>query len=185
MGTNKALMHWKGKRLAQYGIDLVTALNLPVFLSVKQADRDTFQKVFQGCGIIPDENGLRLEGPARGILSAHLLLPQEDWMVLSCDMPLLTPSMGRDLLRSHGAHPEAEASLFSSQGIYEPLFGIYTSTALGHWLRQDETGAWSSSSMKYLLSRVRVRAIPAKDRQIPFFLNANHPSDLDAGVREV
>lgn len=184
MGTDKALMTWQGKRLAQYAIDLAAALNLQVFLSVQDFRREKFQIVFQDCGIIPDVNGLSLQGPAKGILSAHLRHPSEDWLVLSCDMPRLTQSLARDLLECHRQFPDAAACLYSKQGMVEPLFGVYTSTALRYWFLQDKTFRHQKSSMKYLLSLVKVKTIPLDKKYHSFFLNANSPSDLEGGFPE-
>jgi molybdopterin-guanine dinucleotide biosynthesis protein A len=184
MGTDKALMTWQGKRLAQYSIDLAVALDLPVFLSVKDFRREEFQIVFRDCGIIPDVNGLSLQGPAKGILSAHLCFPSEDWLVLPCDMPLLTQSLALDLLECHRQFPDAAACLYSKEGLVEPLFGVYTSTALRYWFHQDETARLQTSGMKYLLSQVQVKTIPLDNKYHPFFLNANSPSDLEAGFLE-
>ena len=182
MGTDKALMTWQGRRLAQFAIDLATALNLQVFLSVQDLRREEFQIAFQDCGIIPDVNGLSLHGPVKGILSAHLRFPSEDWLVLSCDMPLLTQSLGRELIECHRQFPDAAACLYTKQGMVEPLFGVYTSTALRYWFLQDETARLQQSGMKYLLSQVQVKTIPLDKKYHSFFLNANSPSDLEAAI---
>jgi molybdenum cofactor guanylyltransferase len=75
----------------------------------------------------------RLEntGPIAGILAAQELHPQGAWLVLACDLPLLSEATLAQLLRERASTRLATAFRSSHDGLPEPLCAIYEPASRG------------------------------------------------------
>lgn len=65
--------------------------------------------------------------PAGGLLAAHRDVPDVSWLVVTCDYPFFSVSAARQL---QAEMAEAVTSFENSGGVYEPLLGIWTASAL-------------------------------------------------------
>src|SRR5205085_3518838 len=108
-----------------------------------------YQTVFSPQQLITDNESLLLKGPLCGVLSAHLQFPQEDLVVLACDMPLLETSLVKELITHCQLHMENDAFIYTNDGEPEPLCGIYRSRGLGHILSLYRSGQLVKHSMKF------------------------------------
>jgi len=64
-----------------------------------------------------------------GLLSVHLKYPEEDLLVLACDMPLIDAELIKQLLTKYNSET-AVAFIFTKNGELEPMPGIYKSKDL-------------------------------------------------------
>ena len=68
-------------------------------------------------------------GPTGGLLAAHTFDPEAAWLVVACDMPLLSRAVLQALL--DGRNPQRGATAFvGSDGLPEPLCAIYEPATL-------------------------------------------------------
>ncbi|KAL4772429.1 MobA-like NTP transferase domain-containing protein [Aspergillus nidulans var. acristatus] len=76
----------------------------------------------------PDEHGQAQDrGPAGGLLAAHAHDRSATWLVVACDYPFFSVTAVRELCREM----EGPLTCFeNADGIYEPLLGIWTPSAL-------------------------------------------------------
>ena len=116
MGTNKALVGYKGKALIQYSLDLALQFTETILIS---SNSDVFGHL--GFQLVRDE--YRIHAPLAGI-HAGLKMSQTPWnLILTCDMPNVSKGV-IDLLLAFLS--EADDLLVPFQnGFSEPLCGFY------------------------------------------------------------
>jgi len=175
MGSDKGLLTSNQYTWAQEAAAKLTALSMPVLVSVNSRQLESYATLFESSFLIPDDTTLRLGGPLSGILSVHRKFPKEDLMVLACDMLLMESFILRELYDARQEHPGFEAYIFTNGGNIEPLAGIYTAGALGNILKKYALGEMTKFSMKYVIEHLRAytRELPAS--YLKYFQNFNDP----------
>ncbi|MCH8528711.1 MAG: molybdenum cofactor guanylyltransferase [Kiritimatiellae bacterium] len=126
MGRDKALLEFHGKPQALVAAEMLRPHVDEVYLSCRP---DQYaDDAFSGLPRLTDPaEGM---GPMGGMLAAFLHKPDAAWLVLACDLPLLTPETLDTLLR--GREPGLAMTAFVSafDGLPEPLCTIYEPAAL-------------------------------------------------------
>lgn len=178
MGTDKGLIKLEAKTWAQTALDKLAALQLPVVLSVNALQYETYPAVFPVGQLVKDDEGLNIHGPLAGVLSVHERYPQEDLLVLACDMPLMEGVM-LDQLITAGKAGDKDAYVFTNQGEPEPLCAIYTAKALANTLLRYHNNELPKHSMKFMLERLAVHFIPLQPGQEKYFRNFNAHAELN------
>ena len=116
MGSNKALLPYKGKPLIQYSIDLARQFTNDIVLSANNRDLD-----FLGFEVVNDI--LAVKAPLAGIHSG-LTSSRSEWnLVLTCDMPNVSKALINKLM-SELNHRVAMVAP-QHDGYIEPLCGFY------------------------------------------------------------
>ncbi len=166
MGHDKSQLIYHEKPQREHLVDLLKPYCNAVFWSVnteQAAEMTTTNRPF-----IVD--AFDLAGPLNGILSAFLYDATEAWLVVACDMPLLTARSLNALMQ--GRNPAQMATVFydSDGQSPEPLLGIYE-PAFGPILQQAQVnGAYSP---RQLLRQNDVNLLTAPD--IRELANINDP----------
>ena len=95
MGTDKGMVEFQGKKLAEYALDLLSRFCDEIIISTGNPEYAGF-----GFRIIPDQ--LPGKGPLSG-LAATLPLSSNEWnLVLGCDMPYTNSALFEFLLEGMG-----------------------------------------------------------------------------------
>jgi molybdopterin-guanine dinucleotide biosynthesis protein A len=126
MGRDKAaLVYHEGLSQAEWTCRLLAEVCPKVFVSIRAGQALPPGETLARAGRIPDAEGLGIRGPMAGILSALQAHPDQAFLVLSCDLPRLTPGTLRHLISSR--RPDLPATAFKSahDGLPEPLCAIY------------------------------------------------------------
>ncbi|MBA4166642.1 MAG: molybdenum cofactor guanylyltransferase [Chitinophagaceae bacterium] len=178
MGTDKGLLQLDSKTWAKTAFDKMTALQVPVVLSVNDNQFNYYSSLFSPGQLIKDSGKLQVKGPLCGVLSVHLQYPSEDLMVLACDMPLLAPSMLGQLLNAH-AHHAAQSFFFTNAGNPEPLCAIYTAPGLSHIISLLNANHLTRHSMKFVLEHLDTFSMPLKEDEKIYFRNFNAHAELN------
>jgi molybdopterin-guanine dinucleotide biosynthesis protein A len=111
-------------------------------------------------------------GPLGGLLTGLLTTKAEAVLFLACDMPLITVSLLRAVVRESGA---ATRPVFAA-GEHGPGFPLLLPRSAAALLeRQIASGDWSLQSLAKELRARRVR-VPARSRAL---FNVNAPEDLE------
>jgi molybdopterin-guanine dinucleotide biosynthesis protein A len=173
MGTNKALLPFRGTPLIVHQRDLLAR----IFERVVVAAGDPGPYAALGLEVVPD---LLSERSALTALHAVLSASRTPGaFVVACDLPFLNPDLIRHLL---AAWPGYDAVVPESDGRLEPLHACYSQVCLGPIEEAAREGRWKADDW---LSRVRTRRVPVRvdewrvDGRSPFF-NANSPADWEA-----
>lgn len=121
MGQDKSQLVYHGKPQREYLTDLLRPYCSAVFWSVN-ADQAAELPV-SNQPIILDAFGW--PGPLNGILSAFRHDPTSAWLVVACDMPLLTTRSFDALTNGRNLAKLATVFYDSDGHLPEPLLGIY------------------------------------------------------------
>ncbi len=118
MGQDKGLLHYHGKPQRDVVASLIAPLCEEVYSSCRPEQAQTLKNP------LPD---MFLDlGPLGAILSAFRAEPDTAWLVVACDLPLLTQNTLQYLVQNR--HPAAIATAFKGdnpQGFPEPLIAIW------------------------------------------------------------
>jgi molybdopterin-guanine dinucleotide biosynthesis protein A len=179
MGTDKGLLKLEARTWAQTAVDKLTALQIPVVLSVNAVQYPDYAMVFTAEQLVKDNDTLDIHGPLSGVLSIHLRFPQEDLLVLACDMPLMDTAILTQLAATQQEHPSFEAYVFSNDHQPEPLCGIYTAKGLAATIERYNNKQLLKHSMKFTLQNLCTYAIPIAAGQEKHFRNFNAHAELN------
>ncbi len=182
MGADKGLLPLDKGNWALAAAEKISILEFPVFFSVSTTQYETYSGIFDVRSLITDDDTLMLKGPLCGVLSAHLRFPEEDLLVLACDMPLMNVSVLKQLTGIYQQDPVSKhAYVFSNGGEPEPLCAIYTSTSMTHIDQLRKNGGLKKHSMKYAIEHIEVFFIPVAEKQKEYFRNFNAHADINGG----
>jgi len=179
MGSDKGLLKLEANTWAQTAIDKMSALNIPIKISVNSQQYPDYKLVFASTDLITDNTTLSLKGPLLGVLSCHLQFPKEDLLILACDMPLMESSLLQTLYKSYQLEPAFNAYVFANEGEPEPLCGIYKAGGLSNIMEMLISGRLTRHSMKFVLDHLATMRIPAAEAQKKYFRNFNAHAELN------
>ncbi|HEX5653558.1 MAG TPA: molybdenum cofactor guanylyltransferase [Chitinophagaceae bacterium] len=179
MGSDKGLLKLEAKTWAQTAVDKFSMLGIPVMLSVNSRQYHDYAAVFAQSSLIKDDSSLPLQGPLLGTLSCHLKYPSEDLFVLACDMPLMEPSLLKELYKIYQQTSASEAFIFTNDGEPEPLCAIYRAPGLDRISTMLRSGELTRFSMKFMLEHLLVYKTPLTENQQPYFRNFNAHAELN------
>ncbi len=115
MKQDKGLVMYKGKRLVEYAIDLLTPFCENIIISANNPKYSDF-----GFSVITDEK--KNIGPAGGLLSSLSKSQHRYSIIVSCDMPHLNSEAVKLLIAKV---TDADCYISWHNNGIEPLFGIY------------------------------------------------------------
>ncbi len=121
------------------------------------------------------DSQINVTGPFNGLLSAHQKFPKASWLILACDLPLVTQESIDYLLKNRNQNAMATAYAKKNSNLPEPMFSIWEAKAFNQILEFMESFQ-SRCPRKYLLQQ-NIQLIYPKDDTI--LLNANKPEDRE------
>lgn len=153
MGRDKGLMlkggvPWAqhvGRRLSGYA---------PVFYSIHPRQWETYAARFREDLLVIDT--LDIPGPLNGLLSAHVLMPDADIVLVACDMlDLDKATLDRLVAAWQARDADTDFFAYGDERLWQPFACIYT----GRGLRK----AAGHSSLQSLLRSGRTQSLPITD----------------------
>lgn len=168
MQQDKSNIAYHGMPQWQYLYTLLQALVPDVYLSCRADQQPAFT---DNIPVITDS--IDGGGPAVGLLSAHALFPESAFLVLACDLPLI--SLQSLSLLVHSRQPEKDATAFISpfNQLPEPLIAIWEPSGLA--LLKQSFGSGKNCPRKALLQgNIKVIENPFAAEQF----NANTPEEM-------
>ncbi|MFP6900976.1 MAG: NTP transferase domain-containing protein [Opitutales bacterium] len=121
MTRDKATLVYEGKTQLKRTTDLLRQFCPAIYLSLRKGQHAPDKK----CDLPVIEDSFGEIGPLGGILSAFSTHPNEAWLVVACDLPLLSENVLRHLLRERDSSRIATAYRSSHDNLPEPLCTIY------------------------------------------------------------
>lgn len=133
MQQDKSFIAYHGKPQWQYLHDLLADFLPEVYLSCRK------EQTFPGCDLLIADS-IESAGPSTGLLSAYYAQPETSWLVLACDLPLISRQSVEYLIRSR--RPERAATSFISPFNQhpEPLIAIWEPAGLAVLEREYKDG---------------------------------------------
>ncbi len=169
MGFDKGGVNWHGKEQRYHMADLLQPFCKDVFISC-QADQQ--QEMDTQYSTLPDTfTGL---GPYGAILSAFREKPDNAWLVVACDLPLLTEKTLQHLTDSRNVSSIATAYQSSFDDFPEPLITIWEPKSYPVLLSFLSQG-YSCPRKVLINSDITLLKAPSPDE----LTNVNTPEDLE------
>lgn len=178
MGKDKGSMVHNGKTWVQHAMRTAALSKAEVYLSVNEEQLDIYSRLFPNVNFIQD-NFESIQGPLKGIMSAHKEYPDADWLVLACDMPRLSYRTIATLLKSYYSETQFDFCNFKDEeGGIQPFPGVYTAHALKWVYNFELIGKLKSNSMKSILESGTVNFISVPEGKSNDLINFNKEEDL-------
>ena len=178
MGSDKGLLMLNDKTWTQKAIDTLSNFQIPIVISVNKNQYQDYSIIFLVDTLIPDDRSLQLHGPLCGLLSVHLKYPEEDLLILACDMPLIDTEHIKQLLSKYTTET-ADAFIYSNDGEPEPMPGIYGSRGLKYVHQLYSSDQLPRHSMKYMLEHISTCISPLLADKKDCFRNFNTHTELN------
>jgi len=178
MGSDKGLLMFNDKTWTQKAIDTLDNFQIHVVISVNKNQYKDYSSIFRVDTIIPDDPSLQLHGPLYGLLSVHLKYPEEDLLILACDMPLIDSELIKQLLTKY-SNETADAFIYTTDGEPEPMPGIYKSKGLAYVHHLYSNNQLPKHSMKFMLEHISTCISPLLADKKDCFRNFNTHTELN------
>ncbi len=178
MGTDKGMLQLNGLNWVQTIATLFADLKLPFFVSVNYYQKIDYERLFTEEQLITDNKALNAKEPLSGLLSLHKALPNEDLLVIACDMIDMKPPPPQLLLDNYNSHNNFDAYLFKTNDILQPLCTIYTANLLNKTLNRLLNGGLNKFGLTSLLNETNNHITEAPAEWLHYFNNYNSQQDL-------
>lgn len=170
MGTDKGLIPIQDTCWAEHMADKLTAVNLQVSIFVNTSQIEKYSLIFPPQQLIADS--LSIAGPLNGLLSVHTKYPDDDLLLLACDMINMMTETLDYLVKSYRTKPGYNYYVYQNKEYAEPFCGIYTSTALNVSGLKPRSNL-SGLSLQKVLNMGDTLRLPTTDKDS--FMNYNTP----------
>ncbi len=181
MGQDKGLLQDDGVAWVETLQQKLNQLPLPVYVSINQQQLNTYEAALTAQNLILDNQSLRhINGPLKGILSAHQAFPLKHILFLPCDMPLLTEEVFRLWIAAFQKQSQSQSAVVChTEKRLQPLCGVYSHHVLKKLNILYEQGKLQDQSMHSVIENVlRAQVLQVPQNLLSQFKNFNTPDDL-------
>jgi len=169
MGTDKGMIDFKGKKLIEYAIEIISSLVDDIIIIANENSYSSLgYKVFK--------DSIKEIGPLGGIITALQNTNTEKNIILSCDMPFVNKGLLQYLInKSEGF----DITVPIHNNRTEQLLGVYSKTCLKTFLAQAEKNNLALHQANDLMNINKVAINERCDFWTAnLFDNLNNPEDL-------
>ena len=171
MGQDKSRLVYHGKPQREHLTDLLRPFCETVFWSINTGQAAEISSPEQP--LIVDE--FDIPGPLNGILSAFRHDPTAAWLIVACDMPLLTEISLKALVAGRNSEKPATAFYDSNGQFPEPLLSIWE-PAIEPLIQTALASGYYAPRPILMLADCHLLTIP----DVRELLNVNKPSEQNA-----
>lgn len=167
MQSEKGLALFLNKPFIEHIIDAVLPISSTIQLITNSTDYDYLK-----CDTIKDV--IIDKGPMGAIYTALLHSETDMNLILSCDIPLISTTMLRELIEKHNS--SFDVSIFEETNRVHPLIGIYSKNVLPMLKKSIEA---SELKMMHFISNSKHQLIWIEDQNRQQFQNINSLVELE------
>ena len=180
MGRDKGLIRPEKTTWAAHQYKKLNALGMPTFISVNEMQITSYQKIFPSDQLVHDLPFISINGPLRGLLSAHQAFPEKHILCIPCDMPDLSEKFLSELTDAFFRnYPVYQVFIPLVNWQMQPLCGIYAKESLSYFTEQYEADALAHESMIHIVEEYPGTMVMLfEDADVSEFENYNTPEDL-------
>lgn len=161
MGRDKGLIELDGKPWALLIAEKLYAFELPVVLSVNSQQVEGYSKLFPEKQLEID--GLEINGPLEGLLSVHKKYPENDILLLACDLIDMDEKTIGDLISIYSGEPGYDFYVYEQEGFTQPFCAIYTAQGLAGVYRRFEAKEIKKYSLHDRFGEGRTKYLPLQE----------------------
>jgi len=161
MGTDKGLIPIHDTCWAAFMASKLAVIQLPVSVSINSTQQQQYKAFFPDMQLIIDS--LNIGGPLNGLLSAHAKYPDDDLLLLACDMiNMQTETLSR-LCDIYSTESNYDFYVYQNVDFAEPLCAIYTSIGLKKLVRNQASVTLQNSSLQKVLNQGVTKRLPISE----------------------
>jgi molybdenum cofactor guanylyltransferase len=157
MGTDKGLIQQNGKTWVQIVAGKISALGLPVVISINEKQVEDYKKLFLEEQLVVDR--VDINGPLRGLLTVHQQFPQNDILLLACDLIDMDSDTIQNLISVAKSGDDHEFYVYENHGLAEPFCAIYTSKGLKEVFEKALRNVLNQNSFQSVLADGKTKRI--------------------------
>lgn len=169
-GTDKGLKLINESVWVKNMADKLTEIGLPTKVSIHPNQFDEYRRYIDENALIKD--CLDIPGPLKGILSAHVMYPQHNWLVVACDMIDLEINTMENIINLSATYPDFDLYCYENATFYQPFCAIYTAKALCNYLSAFKNNGVNDFSLQHFFKSYQTFEIVI-DKQDNSFNNYN------------
>ncbi|MEO6524633.1 MAG: molybdenum cofactor guanylyltransferase [Mucilaginibacter sp.] len=128
MGTDKGLIKQGDATWAQLIFNKLKQFNIPVVVSINPTQTATYSSIFNATDLVTD--AMDIPGPLNGILSVHASYPNNDLLILACDMIDMDYPTLKQLVDIQTTDSGYNYYAYNNGEFFEPLCALYTARGL-------------------------------------------------------
>jgi len=156
MGSDKGLLEKDGQAWVKIIAEKLVSLNLPVVVSINEQQSESYTMLFSRDELIVDN--IDIQGPLKGLLSVHQVYPDNDILLMACD---IIDMDNRTLTHLIDQYNSQDFEFFVYQENYaEPFCAIYTSRGLKPVFEKARDHSLSRFSFQTILDKGKTLRIP-------------------------
>lgn len=175
MGSDKGLLQIRNTIWAKHMHEKLAMFHLPVVYSVNQQQVHTYVEEISPELLVVDNADV--EGPLRGLLSVHQQYPDNDLLLLACDMLDLDAGTISFLLQEYMRDNQSDFYVYQDDGFAQPFCGIYTRTGLEKVAGRIMIGRLKTYSMQAVFDEGVTLRLPIRTHHV--FRNYNSNADIE------
>jgi molybdopterin-guanine dinucleotide biosynthesis protein A len=163
MGTDKGLIAFEGTIRAKYVAQKLSSFNIPVVFSVNELQVTEYAIHIPADQLIVDS--VDVEGPLKGLLSIHASFPENNLLLLACDMLDLDQHTIQQIIKVYETEPGYDFYVYQDEKYAQPFCGIYTAKSLRSLLLKAGEHIVTQFSMQHMLDEGNTKRIPIEDHK--------------------
>ena len=161
MGSDKGLMTNYGKTWVETVAGKLLSLKMPVVVSINALQRESYTEIFSPEDLVVDS--VDINGPLKGLLSVHEKYPEQDILLMACDLIEMDELTLINLI-GHYQSQSAFDFFAYHEDFAEPFCAIYTSRGLKPILEKAEHHSLLKFSFQNILNEGKTMWIPLINR---------------------
>ncbi|WP_409294198.1 molybdenum cofactor guanylyltransferase [Peribacillus sp. SCS-26] len=170
-GKPKMFEEYRGKLLYEYSLDAIKQNELdPVIIAAHHSLIQQFRRDDEVFFVVERES--EFQGPLYAMHHAMIAAHADWYLVLSCDIPFVTPEFVRRLLSFIEEGTQAVIPVEGDK--IHPLLGLYHHSCIGEMESILHNG---ERKVRLLFERIKVQEVPFEEGH-PVFININRQEDL-------
>jgi molybdopterin-guanine dinucleotide biosynthesis protein A len=146
MGTDKGLIPIGNICWSAFMVQKLLAVNLPFCISINASQVASYSPFFSEEQLVIDS--MAIGGPLNGLLSVHHKYPDNNLLLLACDMINMQQETLSRLIKTFNDEPDHDFYVYQHGAFAEPFCGIYTSDGLKKVLQNNDITALSNMSLQ-------------------------------------
>jgi molybdopterin-guanine dinucleotide biosynthesis protein A len=175
MQEDKSNINYHGMPQWKYLVNLLQTYVPEVYISCREDQAALF-----AAHPLLITDSVEVKGPSAGILSAHRLIPGTAWLVIACDLPMLSEHSVKYLVENRDPEKAATAFISPFNQLAEPLIAIWEPAALE--ALAGNVAAGTNCPRKTLLNlEIKLLENPYSEEQF----NANTPEDKTTALKQL
>ncbi|RZJ83160.1 MAG: molybdenum cofactor guanylyltransferase [Chryseobacterium sp.] len=128
MGTDKGLILLADQPWAQIMSEKLKAVSLQPVLSINKSQEEKYLQHFKAESLVLDHT--EIPGPLNGLMSVHDRFPDQDLLLLACDMINMRTETLETLVSVCTKQSGFDFYAYHNTQFWEPLCAIYTASGL-------------------------------------------------------